>query len=84
MKRISIYIEGSAVTNGLDVVQVLQQVPQSTIRDMQKSIEEIGWSLQYSIPPSTAGLGSRWNPPFKDSVDVMMEKLFLHASEFKT
>ena len=67
---------GGNLTNFMDR---LEQISPDSIKQMQLSISRIAHSLQYSIPPMSASEEKRWQPPFKDSVDVIIEKMLEKA-----
>ena len=61
--------------NLTNFMEFLEGIPSERVKRMQEAIEHIGYSLQYSIPPISAGIDSRWTPPFKDSVDIILENM---------
>ena len=87
-KKKSFYsFTGDAINNHttIDFYEFLSRIPQSKIIEMQKSIEKLGWSLQYSLPAEeklnrtdleTGTTKIIWSPPQPDSVDIILEKLF--------
>ena len=65
--------------NSTDVLDALSRISPSEIRQMQLHIEQLAWSLQYSIPPDNASLLNPWTPPSVDSVDVIIKNMFLRV-----
>lgn len=65
-----------------DFMEFLMDIPENEVQKMQETIERIGWSLQYSIPPFFLGGNEVWSPPLPDAVDVMLDKLFLGLTIF--
>ena len=72
---------GGNLTNFMDH---LEQISPDRVKQMQKSIGKIADSLQYSIPPKSASEQKRWQPPFKDSVDIIVEKMIEKAKSLTT
>lgn len=65
---------------GVDFMEILSQIPPVIIERMQHSIEKLGWSLQYSIPPENASIANPWSPPLRDGVDIIIENVFAHSA----
>lgn len=75
-KKFILQEDSQNLTNFMDF---LDSISQERIRRMQSAIEDLAYSLQYSIPPESASLESRWTPPFRDGVDVIIDKMLEKA-----
>lgn len=77
-----------ASTESLNFMNYLLNLSEAKVNLMQKRIENISWSLQYSRPPVLGTLKEDellsmnklhnhiWIPAYPDSVDVMLDKMF--------
>ena len=70
----------AVVSNLTNFMDHLEKITPGRIKEMQQSISRIANSLQYSIPPSSASEEKRWQPPFRDSVDVIIEKMLMKVN----
>ena len=78
---ISVYIPGKQVVTGqANIMDILNKIPDDTIRKKQAAIAVLAPSLQYSIPPMSLldnkSTSLRWSPPFHDGVDRVIDGLF--------
>ena len=87
-KSITIYIPSAEIRSGrINFVDLLQTVTPDVIKKKQKAIENIGFRIQYSVPP--LGLlddptdETPWESPVTDAADILLEALFERA-QFKT
>jgi xyloglucan galactosyltransferase MUR3 len=77
-REISVNIPGRQVrAKTVQIMDQLRAIPSETIRRKQRAIALLAPSLQYSMPPlaflQNASDETRWDPPFRDAVDVMLD-----------
>ncbi len=78
---VSVYIPRQAISEkGLNFLSVLKNISADTVKKMQKRIQELAPTIQYSVVPDGYGLDKGntkgvWRPPFRDSMDVIIDKL---------
>jgi hypothetical protein len=79
-REISVNIPGQRVHfNTVRIIDELLAIPQEIVRRKQSAIAWLAPTLQYSMPPlallQNISDETRWDPPFRDAVDVMLDGL---------
>lgn len=92
-RNISVYIPANdVISNVTNVVDFLANISDSEISIKQAAIERIAPRLQYSMPPTSlpspppfnaSGLVESWSPPFRDAVDVILDRLGERVEHYK-
>ena len=82
LKSVSVYIPMTEISeNNRNFIDILKAIPADDVLRMQKNIETMGPSLQYSVIPSSTARndlnrqGAVWSPPFSDAASVIIEKI---------
>lgn len=77
--EIAVYIPMKKINEeGANFLDILRAIPEEKVQKMQKAIEKIAPTLQYSVVPSRIGTGENgitWKPPFRDAGDVIIERI---------
>jgi len=79
-RNISVYIPFDIWTRRDNIIDILKAIPKEEVLAKQRAIEQIAPRLQYSYPPESAKV---WTPPFKDALQVLLDKLFDRIDNFK-
>jgi len=75
----SVYIPYDFWTKPDDLFEILKKIPKDEILAKQKVIEKIAPRLQYAYPPQSA---ETWAPPFRDGLQIILDKLFDRIENF--
>ena len=82
LKDVSVYIPMTEISeNNRNFIDILKAIPAEEVLRMQKNIEAIAPTLQYSVIPARVAGGDLnkpglfWSPPFRDAADVIIEKI---------
>ena len=77
---VSVYIPWKGFIHGRrDLLSILAEIPIEVVVAKQKLIAKLAPRLQYSVPPhympgqSTTTAQQRWDPPFPDAMDAIVD-----------
>ena len=62
--------------NNYNFFEILQNISKDTVAFKQRRLSEVALQLQYSVDPLKLSPSSSWKPPFKDAVEIIIDKLF--------
>ena len=84
-RDISVYIPGGALRSGaVKFMDVLRNIRPQVIKKKQALIAKLAPMMQYSVPPlklmENRKDQTRWDPPFEDGVDAILNGMFIRSA----